>query len=53
MVLLLSRTIYFLIEKTQVYLGDSDEKVMHFGEQLYVYISENTFSALIVTFLII
>lgn len=52
MALVLSRTIYFVIEKSQVYLGENDERVMYFSEQLYVYISENLFSAIIVTILI-
>lgn len=49
--LVLSRTVYFAVEKSQVYIGENDERVMYFAEQLYVYLSEIMFSAIIVTIL--
>jgi hypothetical protein len=51
MILLISRTIYFVIENSNLYFGESDQRIMHFEEQIYIYLSENLFSSIIVIFL--
>lgn len=54
MFLLVTRTLYFTNVKRMAYLHseESGDYKMHFDEQIYVYLSENFFSVLIIQFMI-